>query len=65
MCNHPGCTAEPTHDRSEWVNPEHLKIEYFCAAHAPPNAEPIDFEDFDEFDFDEFDFDDTDSAPSA
>lgn len=44
-CDHPGCTKgndDLTHDRTVWVRRDHLKVEYFCAEHAPADASPIE-----------------------
>jgi hypothetical protein len=41
LCAHPGCTAPVTHNRSVWVNADHMRVEYFCPRHAPADADLI------------------------
>lgn len=46
-CDHPGCTKgndDLTHDRSVRTPGGGMKVEYFCAEHAPADASPIEEE---------------------
>lgn len=42
MCPVPGCTESATLCRTHWPSPGHMRIDYYCARHAPPDAEPIE-----------------------
>ena len=41
-CQHHGCTKPVTHSTSGWPTPGHLQVDYYCAEHAPPGADPIE-----------------------
>jgi hypothetical protein len=41
-CDQDGCNEDVTHDRSVRINDECLKVEYYCAAHAPEDAALIE-----------------------
>lgn len=44
-CDCPGCGREATHSSSRWATAGHLRVDYWCAEHAPDGAEPFDEED--------------------
>jgi hypothetical protein len=43
-CEHAGCDAGSTYSVGHWDNERHLTVNYYCAAHAPPEATSFDEE---------------------
>lgn len=47
-CCHHGCDEEATHSISVWLNADSMRVEYYCAEHAPPGATSFDEDEADE-----------------